>query len=89
MKQSPALAWDSSLALPVISKSYQLTSSPLDNIVLHSYKGDNGKDNVDPVLDQAPRRESVGGNRGIAPRILNVGTRWTSVFNFTPRPLYP
>ena len=28
-------------------------------------------------------------NRGIAPLILNLGTRWRRVVNFTPRPLYP
>jgi hypothetical protein len=29
------------------------------------------------------------GTRGIAPLILNLGTRWRWVVNFTPRPLYP
>jgi hypothetical protein len=28
------------------------------------------------------------GSRGIAPTILNLGTRWRWVVNFTPRPLY-
>jgi hypothetical protein len=27
--------------------------------------------------------------RGIAPLILNLGTRWKIVANLTPRPLYP
>jgi hypothetical protein len=26
---------------------------------------------------------------GIAPRILDLGTRWGRVVSFTPRPLYP
>jgi hypothetical protein len=29
------------------------------------------------------------GSGGIAPRILDLGTRWRSVISFTPRPLYP
>jgi hypothetical protein len=29
------------------------------------------------------------GSGGIAPRILDVGTRWRCVVSFTPRPLYP
>jgi hypothetical protein len=29
------------------------------------------------------------GSGGIAPRILNQGTRWRWVVSFTPRPLYP
>jgi hypothetical protein len=29
------------------------------------------------------------GNGGIAPRILDLGIRWTWVVSFTPRPFYP
>jgi len=29
------------------------------------------------------------GNGGIAPHILNLGTRWRRVVSFTLRPLYP
>jgi hypothetical protein len=29
------------------------------------------------------------GSRGITPLILSLGTRWMSVVNITPRPLYP
>jgi hypothetical protein len=29
------------------------------------------------------------GRAGTAPRILDLGTRWRQVVNFTPRPLYP
>jgi hypothetical protein len=29
------------------------------------------------------------GSEGIAPRILELGTRWRLVVSFTPRPLYP
>jgi len=28
-------------------------------------------------------------NGGIAPRVLDLGTRWRWVVSFTPRPLYP
>jgi len=28
-------------------------------------------------------------NRGMAPCVLNLGTRWKWVVSFTPRPLYP
>jgi hypothetical protein len=28
------------------------------------------------------------GSEGIAPRILNFGTRWSRAVSFTPRPLY-
>jgi len=28
-------------------------------------------------------------SRGVAPLLLNLGTRWRSVVNFIPRPLYP
>jgi hypothetical protein len=33
--------------------------------------------------------ETYWGSGGIAPRILNLGTRWRWVVSFTPRPLYP
>jgi hypothetical protein len=29
------------------------------------------------------------GSGGISPRILDLGSRWTPVVSFTPRPLYP
>jgi hypothetical protein len=29
------------------------------------------------------------GSGGIAPRILDLGTRWRWMVSFTPRPLYP
>ena len=32
--------------------------------------------------------KAYGGCRGIAPLILNIGTRWRLVVNFMPRPLY-
>jgi hypothetical protein len=41
------------------------------------------------LFNWAPRHEDVQGIRGIAPRILDLGTRWRSVVSFTPRPLYP
>jgi len=40
------------------------------------------------VLSQAPHHE-VRERGGIAPRILNLGTRWKWEVSFTPRPLYP
>jgi len=41
------------------------------------------------VLNQAPHHEEVLGCGGIAPRILNLGTRWEWVVSFTPWSLYP
>jgi hypothetical protein len=41
------------------------------------------------VINQAPRYEDVWVSRGIAPRILNLGTRWRWVVSFKPRPIYP
>jgi hypothetical protein len=43
---------------------------------------------VVPVLIQEPCHEDVWGSGVIVPRILNHGTRWRLVVNFTPRPLY-
>jgi hypothetical protein len=43
---------------------------------------------VVPVLNQAPRHEGVLESEGIAPRILDLGSRWRWVVSFTPRPLY-
>jgi hypothetical protein len=37
----------------------------------------------------APRHEGVLASGGIAPRILDLGTKWRWVVSFTPRPLYP
>jgi len=34
------------------------------------------------------KREGVLGSRSIAPRILNLGTRWRWVVRYTPRTLY-
>jgi hypothetical protein len=36
-----------------------------------------------------PRHEGVLWSGGIAPRILDFGTRWRCVVSFTPRPIYP
>jgi hypothetical protein len=33
--------------------------------------------------------KSYWGSRGIAPRILELGTRWRRVVSFKPRQLYP
>jgi hypothetical protein len=40
-----------------------------------------------PCFKWAPRHEGVLGSGGIAPRILDSGTRWRWVVSFTPRPL--
>jgi hypothetical protein len=42
-----------------------------------------------PVLNWVPCHEDVLERGGIAPRILNLGTRCRWVVSFTPRPLYP
>jgi len=36
-----------------------------------------------------PHHEDVCGNGGIAPRMLDLGTRWWWVVSFLTRPLYP
>jgi hypothetical protein len=41
-----------------------------------------------PLLNLTPRHKDVLESVIIAPRILNLGTRWWWVVSFTPRPLY-
>jgi len=41
------------------------------------------------IFNCAPRHEGILGSGGIAPLILDLGTRWRWVVSFTPRPLYP
>jgi hypothetical protein len=42
------------------------------------------------LFNWASRHEGVSGSsRGIAPRILDLGTRWRWMVSLTPRPLYP
>jgi hypothetical protein len=43
---------------------------------------------VSLCFNWAPPHEGVLGSGGIAPRILDLGTRWRWVVSFTPRPLY-
>jgi hypothetical protein len=40
-----------------------------------------------PCSNWAPRSGGVLGSGGIAPRILDLGTRWRRVVSFTPQPL--
>jgi len=58
----------------------------------------NRKGKVVSVLNQAPHHEDIlclikhqavetYGGRGIAPRILTLGSRWMRMFRFKPRPL--
>jgi len=35
------------------------------------------------------RHENIWWSGGVAPCLLNLGTRWMRVVSFTPRPLYP
>jgi len=42
-----------------------------------------------PVLDEARHPEDLWRSGGIVPRILNLGSRWSSMVRFTSRPLYP
>jgi hypothetical protein len=44
--------------------------------------------NAYPSLSQWSHHEDILGEWGIAPRILNLGTRWRWVVSLTPRPLY-
>jgi hypothetical protein len=41
------------------------------------------------LLNQTPGHEDVLESGGIAPRILNLGTRWRSAVSFKLWPLYP
>jgi len=50
--------------------------------------GSKGIGEVVPVLNQLPRHENVWVSASIAPRILNLGTRWRGAFSFSTRPLY-
>jgi hypothetical protein len=47
------------------------------------------KVNLSLCLNWTPGHEGVLGNGGIAPRILDLGTRWRWVVSFTPLPPYP
>jgi hypothetical protein len=40
------------------------------------------------LLSEHHATKAYWGSGGIAPRILDLGTRWMHVFSFTPRPLY-
>ena len=60
------------------------TTTPHTLILLDKNKG-RGK--VKFTLEQAT--EAQRGSRGIALLFFNLGARWRSVFNATPRPLYP
>jgi hypothetical protein len=48
-----------------------------------------GKVKLSLCFNRASRHGSVLGERGIAPRILDLSTRWRWMVSFTPRPLYP
>jgi hypothetical protein len=49
----------------------------------------NAKVKLSLCFKWAQRNEGVLGNGGIAPRILDLGTRGRWMVSFTPRPLYP
>jgi hypothetical protein len=48
-----------------------------------------GKGKVVLCFNWAPRHEGVLRSGCIAPRILDLGSRWRWVVSFTPQPLYP
>jgi hypothetical protein len=50
------------------------------DIIVMNYAG---KGKVSSVLNQEPRHENVSGSGGIAPLILNLGTRWRGPGRFT------
>jgi len=64
-------------------------SSAVPPCPLYVFTSCKGKGKIVLVLAQALRYEAIGDNRGMAPRILNLGFRWERVFVFTPRLLYP
>jgi hypothetical protein len=55
------------------------------------YAGGKVKGKVVPVLflNEQQAIKAYCGSGGIAPRILDLGTRWRWVVSFTPRPPYP
>jgi hypothetical protein len=57
--------------------------------ISYNTKCNKDKGKVVPMLNWAPCYENVWGSGGIAPHILNHGTRWRWVVSFTPRLLYP
>jgi hypothetical protein len=55
------------------------------------YKGEvkvKVKVNLSLYLTKHHAMKTYCGSGGIAPRILNLGSRWKRVVSFTPRPLY-
>jgi hypothetical protein len=44
---------------------------------------------LSPCFNWAPRHDGILGSGGIAPNILDLGTRWRWVVSFTLRSLYP
>jgi hypothetical protein len=48
-----------------------------------------GKKVIPVLLTEHHAMKTYWGSRGIAPHILDLGTKWRSVVSFTPRPLYP
>jgi len=42
-----------------------------------------------PLLNQSPRHEETWRSGGMAPHILNLGTRWKQVVSLTPPPPPP
>jgi hypothetical protein len=52
-------------------------------LIVAGIKGEKGK------VFRVHVMKASRGSRGIALLVLNLGTRWTSVVNFTPPSLYP
>jgi hypothetical protein len=52
-------------------------------------QGQKGKVKLSLCLTKHHAMKAYRGNEGIAPRILDLGTRWRWVVSFTVRPLYP
>jgi hypothetical protein len=81
------LCVDSQRAFIVVSVYFVMTQSgnfwmlPRMEIIL--------RENCEENVGMTSRHEGVLGSGGIAPRILDLGTRWKWVVSFTPRPLYP
>jgi hypothetical protein len=73
-----------------VTQSYSLVSLCNVKAVLHHFALITVQLSCSCVFcNWASRHEGVLGSGGIAPHILDLGTRWRWAVSYTPRPLYP
>jgi hypothetical protein len=80
----PGLENDNSVPSAKVKNTWSYTSTPN----APSWRG-KGKGKVALCFTKHHAMKIYWGNGGIAPRIIDLGTRWRWVVSFTPRPLYP